>query len=66
MCGLTSVVGGVMRSPLTGIVVILELTHAWNDLLPIVVASVSADALSGLLLNGPCSPRRSPAAGCCT
>jgi CIC family chloride channel protein len=51
MCGLTSVVGGVMRSPLTGIVVILELTHAWNDLLPLVVASVSAYALSALLLK---------------
>jgi hypothetical protein len=40
-----------MRSPLTGIVVILELTHAWNDLLPLVVASVSAYALSALLLK---------------
>ncbi|HEX3782698.1 MAG TPA: chloride channel protein [Pseudonocardiaceae bacterium] len=51
MCGLAAVVGGVMRSPLTGIVFTLELTHAWNDLLPLVVASVSAYALSVLLLK---------------
>ncbi len=31
-----------MRSPLTGIVFTLELTHAWNDLPPLLVASVSA------------------------
>jgi H+/Cl- antiporter ClcA len=51
ICGLAAVVGGVMRSPLTGIVFTLELTHAWNDLLPLVVASVSAYALSALLLK---------------
>jgi H+/Cl- antiporter ClcA len=50
-CGLAAVVGGVMRSPLTGIVFTLELTHAWNYLLPLVVASVSAYALSVLLLK---------------
>jgi H+/Cl- antiporter ClcA len=51
MCGLAAVVGGVMRSPLTGIVFTCELTHAWNDLLPLVVASVSAYAVSVLLLK---------------
>jgi CBS domain-containing protein len=51
MCGLAAVVGGVMRSPLTGIVFTLELTHAWNDLLPLVVASVAAYAVSVLLLK---------------
>jgi CIC family chloride channel protein len=51
MCGLAAVVGGVMRSPLTGIIFTLELTHAWNDLLPLIVASVSAYALSALLLK---------------
>ncbi|MFI5608898.1 chloride channel protein [Amycolatopsis sp. NPDC051903] len=50
-CGLAAVVGGVMRSPLTGIVFTLELTHAWSYLLPLVVASVSAYALSVLLLK---------------
>ncbi|MFF3568011.1 chloride channel protein [Nocardia jiangxiensis] len=51
MCGLAAVVGGVMRSPLTGIVFTCELTHAWNDLMPLVVASVSAYAVSVLLLK---------------
>ncbi|MFD2415921.1 chloride channel protein [Amycolatopsis pigmentata] len=51
MCGLAAVVGGVMRSPLTGIVFTCELTGAWNDLLPLAVASVSAYALSVLLLK---------------
>ncbi|WP_216893995.1 chloride channel protein [Nocardia alni] len=51
MCGLAAVVGGVMRSPLTGIVFTCELTHAWSDLLPLVVASVSAYAVSVLLLK---------------
>jgi H+/Cl- antiporter ClcA len=51
MCGLAAVVGGVMRSPLTGIVFTLELTHAWNDLVPLVVASISAYGVSVLLLK---------------
>ena len=51
ICGLAAVVGGVMRSPLTGIVFTLELTHAWSYLLPLVVASVSAYGLSVLLLK---------------
>jgi chloride channel protein, CIC family len=51
MAGLAAVLGGVMRSPLTGIVFTLELTHAWNDLIPLLVASVSAYLLSALLLK---------------
>ena len=51
MAGLAAVVGGVMRSPLTGIVFTLELTHAWNDLTPLLVASISAYLLSALLLK---------------
>jgi H+/Cl- antiporter ClcA len=51
MAGLAAVVGGVMRSPLTGIVFTLELTHAWNDLVPLLAASVSAYLLSVLLLK---------------
>ncbi len=51
MAGLAAVVGGVMRSPLTGIVFTLELTHAWNDLTSLLVASVSAYLLSALLLK---------------
>jgi len=51
MCGLAAVVGGVMRSPLTGVVFTLELTHAWDALLPLVIASTAAHALSVLLLK---------------
>jgi CIC family chloride channel protein len=51
MAGLAAVVGGVMRSPLTGVVFTLELTHAWDSLLALLVASVSAHALSALILK---------------
>jgi chloride channel protein, CIC family len=51
MAGLAAVVGGVMRSPLTGVVFTMELTHAWNTLLALLVASVSAYALSALILK---------------
>jgi hypothetical protein len=51
MAGLAAVVGGVMRSPLTGIVFTLELTHAWNDLMPLMVASIGGYRLSALVLK---------------
>jgi hypothetical protein len=40
-----------MRSPLTGIVFTCELTNAWHDVLPLVVSSFAAYALSALLLK---------------
>ncbi|RAG87194.1 chloride channel protein [Streptacidiphilus pinicola] len=49
--GLAAVVGGVMRSPLTGVVFTLELTHAWDMLLPLVVSATAAYALSALVLK---------------
>ncbi|SPM37271.1 H+/Cl-antiporter ClcA [Mycobacterium rhizamassiliense] len=49
--GLAAVVGGVMRSPLTGIVFTLELTHAWPALLPLIVSSTTAYAASVLILD---------------
>jgi CIC family chloride channel protein len=51
MAGLAAVVGGVMRSPLTGVIFTLELTHGWNALPALLVASVSAYALSALILK---------------
>jgi CBS domain-containing protein len=51
MAGLAAVVGGVMRSPLTGVVFTLELTHEWNSLLALLVASTSAYAVSALILK---------------
>jgi CIC family chloride channel protein len=51
LIGLAAVVGGVMRSPLTGIVFSLELTHDWGALLPLVIASSAAFGLSTLVLK---------------
>jgi hypothetical protein len=51
MCGLAAVVGGVMRSPLTGVVFTLELTHAWGASVPLLIASSAAYALSVLVLK---------------
>ncbi|GAB3588382.1 chloride channel protein [Calidifontibacter terrae] len=50
MLGLAAVVGGVMRSPLTGVIFTLELTHAWVALLPLIVVSVTAYLISALTL----------------
>ena len=51
LCGLAAVLGGVMRSPLTGVVFTLELTHAWGTVLPLLLASTAAYALSVLVLK---------------
>jgi H+/Cl- antiporter ClcA len=51
MCGLAAVVGGVMRSPLTGTVFTLELTHAWNALPALLLSATAAYALSVLVLK---------------
>ncbi|WP_018333731.1 chloride channel protein [Actinomycetospora chiangmaiensis] len=51
LVGLAATVGGVMRSPLTGVVFPLELTHAWSALLPLLVASATAYGVSVLLLR---------------
>lgn len=51
MLGLAAVVGGVMRSPIMGVVFTLELTHAWDALLPLLIASATAYAISVLVLK---------------
>ncbi|WP_228389086.1 chloride channel protein [Cumulibacter manganitolerans] len=51
LLGLAAVVGGVMRSPLTGVVFTLELTQAWSAALPVLIASVTAFAVSVLVLR---------------
>ncbi|MCD2190949.1 chloride channel protein [Actinomycetospora soli] len=51
LVGLAATVGGVMRSPLTGVVFSLELTHAWSALLPLLIASATAYGVSVLLLK---------------
>jgi CIC family chloride channel protein len=46
-----AILGGTMRSPFTGIVFVLELTHDLNVLLPLLVAVVCAHAVTVLLLR---------------
>ena len=46
-----AILGGTMRSPFTGIVFAIELTHDFNALLPLLVANVLAYAVSVLLLK---------------
>ena len=51
LMSLAAVVGGVMRSPLTGIVFAMELTHQWDAVMPLVVSSTVAFLLSVLVLR---------------
>jgi hypothetical protein len=51
LVGLAAVVGGVMRSPFTGVVFPLELTHAWSFLLPLLIGATAAYAVSALVLK---------------
>ncbi len=46
-----AILGGTMRSPFTGIVFAIELTHDFNMLLPLVVASFLAHAFTVLTLK---------------
>ena len=51
LVGMGAILGGTMRSPLTGIVFSLELTHDINVLLPLLVASVIAHLFTVLVLK---------------
>jgi CIC family chloride channel protein len=51
LVGLAGVLGGVMRSPLTGVVFALELTHRYEALLPLLIGATAAYAVSVLLLR---------------
>lgn len=51
LVSLAGVLGGVMRSPLTGIVFCLELTHEMNALIPMVITASSAYLLSVIILK---------------
>jgi CIC family chloride channel protein len=46
-----AILGGTMRSPFTGVVFVLELTHDQSVLLPLLVAVVCAHAVTVLLLR---------------
>ena len=51
LVGLAGVLGGVMRSPLTGVVFALELTHRYEALLPLLIGATAAYAVSVLILR---------------
>jgi H+/Cl- antiporter ClcA len=51
LVALAGVLGGVMRSPLTGVVFALELTHRLDALLPLVIGASTAFAVSVLVLK---------------
>ncbi|MGH8461736.1 MAG: chloride channel protein [Stenotrophobium sp.] len=51
LMGLASVVGGVMRSPFTGVIFALELTHEWSAAMPLMIAASTAYGLSVLILK---------------
>jgi len=51
LVSLAATMGGVMRSPLTGVIFALELTHDWTALLPLTIASSAAYGLSVLALK---------------
>src|SRR3546814_11972349 len=49
LIGLASVVGGVMRSPFTGVIFALELTHEWSAGMALMIAASSAYGISVLI-----------------
>ena len=51
MVGMAAMMGGTMRSPLTGMVFVLELTHDLNALPALMVGSVAALGVTVLLLR---------------
>ncbi len=51
MVSMGAILGGTMRSPFTGIVFAMELTHDWNMLLPLTVACFLAHAFTVLTLK---------------
>jgi len=51
LVALAGVVGGVMRSPFTGVVFALELTHQFEAILPLIIGATTAFAVSVLLLK---------------
>jgi len=51
LVGLAGVLGGLMRSPLTGVLFAVELTHRYEALLPLLIGATSAYAVSVLVLR---------------
>jgi H+/Cl- antiporter ClcA/CBS domain-containing protein len=51
LVALAGVIGGVMRSPFTGVVFAMELTHQFDAILPLVIGATTAFGVSVLLLK---------------
>jgi CBS domain-containing protein len=51
LVALAGVLGGVMRSPFTGVIFALELTHRFDALLPLIIGASTAFAISVLVLK---------------
>jgi chloride channel protein, CIC family len=51
LVGLAGVLGGVMRSPLTGVAFAVELTHRYEALLPLLIGASAAFLVSVLILK---------------
>jgi chloride channel protein, CIC family len=51
LIGMGAILGGTMRSPLTGVIFALELTHDINVLLPLLVACIIAHGFTVLVLK---------------
>jgi H+/Cl- antiporter ClcA/CBS domain-containing protein len=51
LVGMGAILGGTMRSPLTGVVFMIELTHDVNMLLPLLMAVLAAHAFTVLTLR---------------
>jgi H+/Cl- antiporter ClcA len=51
LVSMAAILGGTMRSPFTGVVFALELTHAWGAILPILLAVAIAHGFTVLVLR---------------
>jgi H+/Cl- antiporter ClcA len=51
LVALAGVLGGVMRSPFTGVIFAVELTHRFDALLPLIIGASTAFAISVLVLK---------------
>ncbi|MGH3444803.1 MAG: chloride channel protein, partial [Nocardioidaceae bacterium] len=51
LIALAGVLGGVMRSPFTGVIFALELTHQYDAMLPLIIGATTAFGVSVLLLK---------------
>jgi H+/Cl- antiporter ClcA len=51
LISMAAILGGTMRSPFTGIVFALELTHAWGSILPLIIAVAVSHAFTVLVLG---------------